>query len=158
MLKKWSQDPHFGQLFSTKIDPRMRNAGSYIGKKIITIFKHIFLWFLIHFTTHGALKNSYFFIKVCSGSRFCSILAPRGCPKSFKTVSDTDFSWLWYHFGAICLGMFYLFYFVCNIISYFSPIQRCTNTPNNTDTPIHRYTNYTSIMHRYYFDNTFIHQ
>ena len=158
MLKKWAQEPHFGELFGTKIDPRMRKSGSYIGKKIATNLIQIFLWFLLHFGAHGAPKNCPFFMKICSWSRFCGILAPGGCPKRSKTVADIDFSWIWYHFGAIFLDIFYLFYFVCNLISYVSPILRYTNTPNNTNTPIHRYTNYTSIMHRYYFDNTFLHQ
>ena len=69
---------------------------------------------------------------------------------------------IFHEFGTILEQLFcacsYLFYFVCNMISDFWPIQRYTDTPNNTDTPIHRYTNYASIMHRWYIDNTPTHR
>ena len=131
----------------------MRKSGSYIAKKIIAIFQQFFLRFLLHFGAHGAPKNCSFFMKICSWSRFCGILAPGGCPKRSKMVSDTIFSWIWYNFGTISSGIFYLFSFVCNIISYSSPLQRYTNTPNNTDIPIYQlYIDNASILHWWYID------
>ena len=107
----WKSDPktpHFGELFGAKIDPRMRKSGSYIGTKIITIFIKIFLGFLLHFGAHGAPKKLHFFIKFWSWCRFWGILAPGECPKRSKTVSEADFSRIWYHFGAIVLCIFLL--------------------------------------------------